>query len=651
MYLPSLALTIVFTAAPASAQVLSVASPNGRFVAEASPTPAPRDPKTGEQRCDLAVYELRPGAERVPQWRGLYDYRGDAAGHFLSDDGSTFAHVDDRELADRAIVRVIRRGLALAMLDASALHVVPRPDATPRPDAAPRGDAGSAPTAPSTPTPPAIDRATTWIDLAPSCCRMREVATVTSTSRYLDLLGRDGALRTIDLSSGALAIAPDLRPEIRPRLDRALNADAQKELEPPFVQSIAAPPLAFAGEPLAIEITGNFPSAGWELQGFDLAPDARVPDRFVITPLARPPSGASAQVMRPFRAGAKLLDLCIGTYAIGARGHDYARPVADTTVEIAPRNLVISMKSGASASPRTLALVADGRFVDLSARNVRPRVVLAPIAAARDIERLVGELDPAWAKTTADAERPSAAERAPRAGEIAASERDHDSTTREFVWISGTSLVRVVRDESALEPALRRLSAKLEELARPASVRYAIDATKSRVALRTSSSGLLSAFGHDHTIEARVIEGFIDARPDDLDHASIELSIRADSLVVVDKASQGDRSAIEKEMRENVLETARYPEIHFKSASLATRPLGLRTREVTLAGDLDLHGMRRTITIQGRIGIEDDEIEARGELELRQSEFGIRPTSAAGGTIKVDDVVKLEFDLRARPRR
>jgi polyisoprenoid-binding protein YceI len=653
-------------------EALRVLSPNGRFEADAIPAPGePR--KNGAVRCDLTIYELRPSGERVPQWKGLYDYRGLESGHFLADDGSAFVHVDDVLEQDRPLVRVIRKGLLLAALDARALHLFDvgspsaSPDSTPASGAPPahagetdRKNGRSARAEeieryhgePRTPAKDAdrtsgraegrddrsavpgnsgpIDRASAphWIDLGPRSCRLREIAALTSTSRSLDLLGRDGILRTIDLASGALESSSDLELASRPRIERALSSEAQKDLEPPFVVTLSASPLAFADEPLAIEIAGNFPTPGFELQGFDLAPDPRDPERFMITPLAKPPSGIVAQVLRPFRAPVKLSGLHVGSYAIGVRGREYSKPVADARVEIVPRNLIAMTTRRSPGSVRTLALLADGRLVELG-RAAPPKFALVPVATVQDVERRVRELDPAWAKSAPGADT---------------------ANVRDLAWISAQGPVHVVREESALEAPLGDLARKLEDLARSQPVRYRVDARASRVEVHTSSAGIFSVFGHDHTITAREIEGFIELVPGDLDRSRIELAIPADSLAVADAKSQADRGEIEKEMRANVLETARHPAIRFESKRITTRPLGPRSNDVTLVGDLELHGRKREITIVGRIGIDENEIEARGELDLRQTDYDIRPTSAAGGTVQVDDLVRIEFDLRARPQ-
>ena len=61
---------------------------------------------------------------------------------------------------------------------------------------------------------------------------------------------------------------------------------------------------------------------------------------------------------------------------------------------------------------------------------------------------------------------------------------------------------------------------------------------------------------------------------------------------------------------------------------------------------ITLHGVSRPLTIAARLEFGDNSLRAQGGFNLKQSSFGIRPVSIAGGTIKVKD--ELKFTLRYR---
>jgi polyisoprenoid-binding protein YceI len=101
-----------------------------------------------------------------------------------------------------------------------------------------------------------------------------------------------------------------------------------------------------------------------------------------------------------------------------------------------------------------------------------------------------------------------------------------------------------------------------------APARYRIDATKSRFIVETETSSLALMFAHDHRIEARQFSGVAKFSPAGRGAASVELTVRADSLQLIEEKTIADRAAIENALREDVLETAKYPEISFKSRAV-----------------------------------------------------------------------------------
>lgn len=179
-------------------------------------------------------------------------------------------------------------------------------------------------------------------------------------------------------------------------------------------------------------------------------------------------------------------------------------------------------------------------------------------------------------------------------------------------------------------------------------VTYRIDAKRSRFTVRAFASGMLSALGHNPTIAIRDFEGEVRFLPDRLDLASLRISIKADSLTVTDDVSEKDRLDMEKQMREDVLETAKYPEIIFESASVSGDKIFEAQYRVAIAGKLSLHGVTRDCTIAGQVIASEDSLRSNGEFTLRQTDYRIKLVSAAGGTIKLKDELKFTFDIVTR---
>ena len=64
-------------------------------------------------------------------------------------------------------------------------------------------------------------------------------------------------------------------------------------------------------------------------------------------------------------------------------------------------------------------------------------------------------------------------------------------------------------------------------------------------------------------------------------------------------------------------------------------------------GELTLHGVTLNQAISARVTLKGDTLRAAGDFSIRQSDYEIRPVSAAGGTVKLKDELKLSFDIAA----
>jgi len=178
-------------------------------------------------------------------------------------------------------------------------------------------------------------------------------------------------------------------------------------------------------------------------------------------------------------------------------------------------------------------------------------------------------------------------------------------------------------------------------------VRYIIDADQSRLTVQAFVKGLLSAFGHSPMLAVYGLKGEVEFDAVAPEAASLRLSVPADSLTVFDNMSETDRREIERKTREEVLEAARYPEIFFQSVNVSTKQTGEAQYLIRLSGDLSLHGVTRTQTIEAGMLLTQNCLLARGESTIRQSDFRIKPVTALGGAIKLKDELELFFDIIA----
>jgi polyisoprenoid-binding protein YceI len=179
----------------------------------------------------------------------------------------------------------------------------------------------------------------------------------------------------------------------------------------------------------------------------------------------------------------------------------------------------------------------------------------------------------------------------------------------------------------------------------PGAVSYRVDSGRSRFVVKAFATGLLSAFGHSPTIAIRDFTGEAQFSPDHPETASLRVRVKAESLAVADEVSDKDRREMQRQMRDQVLETARYPEIVFESTEIAAEKVMGGQYRARVSGNLSLHGVTRPCVIAAQVIAGEDALRANGEFSLRQSDFNIRPVSAVGGTIKLKDELKFSFDI------
>ena len=180
------------------------------------------------------------------------------------------------------------------------------------------------------------------------------------------------------------------------------------------------------------------------------------------------------------------------------------------------------------------------------------------------------------------------------------------------------------------------------------TVRYLIDGKESKFTVRATATGLLAAFGHSPTIAIADFEGEALVNPEAMEKSSLRFAVQAASLVVTDDISDKDRAEIDRRMHEEVLESDSYSDIVYECSRLTASKTGEGQYWVALNGELSLHGVTRNQPVSARVTVNGDTLRAAGDFSIRQSDYAIRPVSAAGGTVKLKDELKLSFDIAAR---
>jgi len=161
----------------------------------------------------------------------------------------------------------------------------------------------------------------------------------------------------------------------------------------------------------------------------------------------------------------------------------------------------------------------------------------------------------------------------------------------------------------------------------------------------TFREGLLSGFGHDLVFDVTRFDIRIDESRREADASFDAASLRVvhalrDGVELPNAISDADRRTIEDNVRRDVLDANRYPEVRFRSTRLAAVADGF-----DVAGRLTLHGTEREILVALRRAGDRH----AAEVDLQQPDFGIQPYSAFLGALKVKPGVVVQLSLPAQP--
>jgi polyisoprenoid-binding protein YceI len=165
-----------------------------------------------------------------------------------------------------------------------------------------------------------------------------------------------------------------------------------------------------------------------------------------------------------------------------------------------------------------------------------------------------------------------------------------------------------------------------------------IDAERSTITVHVFKSGVFSGFADNHEIRAPIASGSLDENA-----KRVEFVVDSRKLVVLDPNLSADKrqQVQDRMLGPEVLDSSQFHEIRFTADSV--RQEG--SDRFLVEGRLSLRGTTRPVSLH----VAHSDQHYRGETTLKQHDFGIKPISIAGGTVKVKDELKIEFDIVAAP--
>jgi polyisoprenoid-binding protein YceI len=131
--------------------------------------------------------------------------------------------------------------------------------------------------------------------------------------------------------------------------------------------------------------------------------------------------------------------------------------------------------------------------------------------------------------------------------------------------------------------------------------------------------------------------------------ASAELTAQVDSLTVLSGEGgltplSGPEKGVVRSNALKSLDAKKYPEIRFAADDIAETATGYR-----MTGTVEIHGTSRPQAVDVTVTDTGDGVALSAQVQLTQSDFGVKPYSLFMGSLKVADAVTIDFSA-TRPK-
>lgn len=188
------------------------------------------------------------------------------------------------------------------------------------------------------------------------------------------------------------------------------------------------------------------------------------------------------------------------------------------------------------------------------------------------------------------------------------------------------------------------------------SRKLAIQTDESEIRVLVYRAGLLGGLGHNHVVSAASISGNV-ALSSAIGGSSVELEFAVDDLLVDPPAAreeEGDdfpgavpdkdiRGTRKNMLGRKLLDAENFPVIRIASESVSGILPALE-----IAARVTLRDEEFVLTFPATVDVGEASVAATGEFDLAHADVGLKPFSAAFGTLKVAKVMTIKFHIVAQ---
>ncbi len=183
---------------------------------------------------------------------------------------------------------------------------------------------------------------------------------------------------------------------------------------------------------------------------------------------------------------------------------------------------------------------------------------------------------------------------------------------------------------------------------------YKLNPANSTIRIYVFRGGSFPRLGHNHVLSAPQFTGYAHIPASGIKDARVDLEFRLDQLEIDNPAIRATLgSAYTSTMNteaiagtrthmlgEENMQAERFPYVRIGSMHIVGEAPGLAATV-----SVEMHGHQREMQLPLSVEGLPEQLAVSGTLILRQSDFGIKPYSVAGGLLAVQDEVVVEFKL------
>lgn len=184
---------------------------------------------------------------------------------------------------------------------------------------------------------------------------------------------------------------------------------------------------------------------------------------------------------------------------------------------------------------------------------------------------------------------------------------------------------------------------------------YQVVPSASQVEIYVYRGGTFSKLGHNHVVSSHSLRGRVWIHPQ-LPQSGFELSLPVQELTVDEPEARraagkdfppdvpaADKEGTRKNMlRAEVLDAEHYPNVTLRSVKIAgSLPAPQVVARITIKN------ANRDVEMPAQVEVQGEKVTAKGEFDILQTEFGMKPFSVGLGALEVQDRLHIRYSIVA----